>query len=324
MLGYDTSYKLADVHELEDYLAKLHNLFDTDALLQAPTNEDDVVDYYQQSFNGYRHVHSSFGAVHMGFTEDGAFNERDYYGQAKHIAAHIDTLQQAAQPITAVLELASGQGVNSNYLAERYPDVSFTGIDLTPKHLKVAEGFAAKRANLNFVKGNFQDMPFAEASFDVVFEVESICYATNMAKAVAEIYRVLRPGGVAVLFDGFRLTSAKSVSAALKQANELVEAAMTIDAFWELTDWLELVRAQGFTVLQLEDYFEKVLPTLARLQTLARFFIDTPMLRVVLPKVLPPKLLQNAIAGLLMPFTIQAGTQAYYYIVLQKPQLDDA
>jgi len=142
--------------------------------------------------------------------------------------------------------------------------------------------------------------------FDIVFEVEGMCHATNMKFALAEAYRVLKPGGKFIIFDGFRTPNFNRSSRDLQTAARLVEIAMSVENFWVIDDYINSTSA--------------IIPNLQRLQKFAQIYFRFPFLAKIATKFLPPLLLKNAIAGLLMPFTVQEKVHAYYMILLERPQ----
>ena len=71
---------------------------------------------------------------------------------------------------------------------------SYTGLDLNPTGI----AFCQKRHNLaglDFVQGDAEDLPFADQSLDAVLNVESSHCYPNFPRFLAEVERVLRPGG---------------------------------------------------------------------------------------------------------------------------------
>jgi SAM-dependent methyltransferase len=198
----------------------------------------------------------------------------------------------------AILELGSGKGFNVAYLARTNPQVQLVGIDLTPSHLSIASRNYGKLQNLHFQLGDFHSLPFGDEEFDLIFEVEAVCHAHDPEQVFREAYRVMRPGGRFVLFDGFR--------------------SMAVKQFPPVEHWLSLARAAGFDVLDTQDLSDAILPNLERFQFLARGFYKYPALNRQLLRLLPKSLLTNSVAGLLLPFTVSAGAQRYYSIVLEK------
>lgn len=72
-----------------------------------------------------------------------------------------------------------------------------TGIDPDPAMLAAARSRVRELAgDVTFVKGRIEQLPFREASFDVVVAITVLCFVPDAAGAVREMARVLRPGGV--------------------------------------------------------------------------------------------------------------------------------
>jgi arsenite methyltransferase len=97
-----------------------------------------------------------------------------------------------------VLDLGSGAGTDSLVAAQMVgPDGHVTGIDMTAAMLAKARAAAAEMgvANVDFVEGEAEQLPFADASFDVVVSNGVIDLVPDKDAVFAELYRVLRPGG---------------------------------------------------------------------------------------------------------------------------------
>ena len=77
------------------------------------------------------------------------------------------------------------------------------GLDLTPAMLERARREAAERQLSNFcaIRGNVLQMPFRDATFDLVMTSYSIHHLPDAASAIGEISRVLKPGGKFALLD---------------------------------------------------------------------------------------------------------------------------
>jgi ubiquinone/menaquinone biosynthesis C-methylase UbiE len=105
----------------------------------------------------------------------------------------------AARARGEVLEVAVGTGLN---LAHYRTDVAITGVELSPAMLALARQRAADlgiEADLRV--GDAQALPFDDATFDTVVCTLSLCTIPDPAAAIAEMRRVLRPGGLMLLLD---------------------------------------------------------------------------------------------------------------------------
>jgi ubiquinone/menaquinone biosynthesis C-methylase UbiE len=105
----------------------------------------------------------------------------------------------AARARGRVLEVAVGTGRNLPF----YPaDVQLSGIELSPSMLAIARRRAAgagRAADLR--EGDAEHLPYPAGSFDTVACSLSLCAIPSPAAAIAEMYRVLVPGGRLLLVD---------------------------------------------------------------------------------------------------------------------------
>jgi arsenite methyltransferase len=97
-----------------------------------------------------------------------------------------------------VLDIGSGAGTDSLVAAQMVGDSGqVTGIDMTPEMLGRARASAAEMgaANVDFVEGEAERLPFSDESFDVVISNGVIDLIPDKEAVFAEIFRVLAPGG---------------------------------------------------------------------------------------------------------------------------------
>jgi arsenite methyltransferase len=103
-----------------------------------------------------------------------------------------------------VLDLGSGAGTDSLIAAQMIgPQGWVTGIDMTLPMLDKARAAAAEMgvANIEFVEGEAEHLPFPDESFDVVISNGVIDLIPDKDAVFAELYRVLMPGGRVQLAD---------------------------------------------------------------------------------------------------------------------------
>ncbi|MFT4114127.1 class I SAM-dependent methyltransferase [Silvibacterium sp.] len=107
----------------------------------------------------------------------------------------------AGTPGAKVLDLGCGAG-HATYAAARSA-AEVVAYDLTDSMLRVVEKTAGERGltNVRTVQGSAERLPFADASFDWVVSRYSAHHWRNVPAAMAELARVLKPGGQVCLID---------------------------------------------------------------------------------------------------------------------------
>jgi ubiquinone/menaquinone biosynthesis C-methylase UbiE len=104
-----------------------------------------------------------------------------------------------------VLDVGCGTGVFAGRLHEAFPEAEVWGVDLVAGMLaKGAERWRQFAGRVHPVQGDSERLPFAGNSFDVVTCANSFHHYPDQGRAVAEMHRVLRPGGRLLLIDGYR------------------------------------------------------------------------------------------------------------------------
>jgi len=97
-----------------------------------------------------------------------------------------------------VLDLGSGGGIDVLLSARRVGETGFAyGVDMTDEMLALARANAAKAgvSNVEFVKGTIEDVPLPDGAVDVVISNCVINLSVDKPAVLAEMFRVLRPGG---------------------------------------------------------------------------------------------------------------------------------
>jgi ubiquinone/menaquinone biosynthesis C-methylase UbiE len=111
-----------------------------------------------------------------------------------HIQLYHRIATQADLRGKRVLEVGCGHGGAASYIMRTLRPASYTGLDLN----RAAIAYCRKRHNLlgvDFVHGDAEKLPFPDRSFDAVINVESSAAYPHFSRFLAEVARVLRPGG---------------------------------------------------------------------------------------------------------------------------------
>lgn len=302
--------------DLSRRLDKLRRVFDLAEVRRAPLAAEQVVGYYEDCHDAYRKYHSRAGAVHMALNDGDRFDPDGFFGQLRR-------LEQAwGAPPAEVLELAFGQGFNLEYLARRHAGTQFLGIDLTPAHQRIAAERIARAGlgNVRLAGGDFQQLPYADASVDAVFCIEAFCYATDLPHALAEVRRVLRPGGRFTLFDGYYTRPLAQMDADGALACELVARGMAMDTLQVQAELLAAARGAGFVPAEPVALDAEVMPSLRRLESVTGAIIRWPWLgRRALARRSALRG-RNILSGYLMRTAVAMGLIGYRELTLDVPR----
>lgn len=299
---------------LAECLRLVENHFDVQEIVGRSIGQASVLEYFRQSDHGYRLFHSQEGAMHVALNCDEQFTTAGYLGQVELFEQHL-----ASFLVNNVLEIGCGAGYNTRHLADRLPKTRFVGIDISESHTETATVEAQNLTNVEYETGDFQQLPFDDCRFDAVLAVECLCQGSDMQRALREAFRVLRPGGKFLVIDVFRKAPLESFDDQIQLAARLVEKAMAVDEFAVFDEWIEETQKTGFAVEHQADLSEQISHNVARFYSLSRRFFKMPRAARALFKVFPPRLLENAVSGLLMPFTVGCGVQAYHFCALERP-----
>jgi SAM-dependent methyltransferase len=111
-----------------------------------------------------------------------------------------------------VLEIGCGRGAFSRLVAQKFPSIRLTAIDIS----EVAIDDAKKMAlDIDFNVGDAEKLEFPDASFDFIFSCETLEHLPHPINMTKEVYRVLKPGGKFIIttenyFNGMMLLWLKS------------------------------------------------------------------------------------------------------------------
>jgi ubiquinone/menaquinone biosynthesis C-methylase UbiE len=181
------------------------------------------------------------------------------------------------RPNHRVLDVATGAGHTALAAAPHVLEV--IGLDITPAMLAQAKRLAAAREirNVSFVQGNAEALPFPAASFDRVLVRSAPHHFAQLIPALAEAYRVLRPGGVFAVSDcspppvvrdwlevvevgrdpsHVRSRALEEWRALLQSLGFTVELAERIEQEKDILEWFEIAKLDDKAKRKLLDYYD--------------------------------------------------------------------
>jgi len=97
----------------------------------------------------------------------------------------------------AVLDVGCGTGAAARYAAEKVaPTSRVTGVDINSGMIAVARSLPPVAGiSIEWIEGDAYELPFMDGEFDVAYCAQTLQFLQQPSRALAEIYRVLRPGG---------------------------------------------------------------------------------------------------------------------------------
>lgn len=126
------------------------------------------------------------------------YDRRTAENSARFLVDHLE-------PRMRILDIGCGPGSISCGLAELVPQGSVLGIDVSPTVLELAKSAAASKnlQNISFQIGNvLEGLPFPDHSFDVVFTHQCLVHLSDPVKAIREMKRLCRVGGIVASREG--------------------------------------------------------------------------------------------------------------------------
>jgi ubiquinone/menaquinone biosynthesis C-methylase UbiE len=134
--------------------------------------------------------------------------EHDWRSQFHaHVVAGSAEVALWAMPHPAtVLDIGCGTGALLRTLADRLPArVALSGVDPAPAMIEMGRAALGAYPRVRLAQATAEQLPFANASFDLVVSTVSFAHWADQRAGLAEIARVLRPGGRLALVDLFAI-----------------------------------------------------------------------------------------------------------------------
>lgn len=174
-------------------------------------------------------------------------HDQDHYGGL----GVNDRLAERAQ-LAAGMQIAdfcAGLGGPARYMAKRY-GVTVTGIELTPHRVAGANRLTAAVGmtdRVAVVEGNVMAVPLSDASQDAVLSQEAFLHVPDKSKAVAEAYRILKPGGRLAFTDWICHRPLDAGEARVLWEGIAAQGVQTVESY------REMLGAAGFRIEAVDD-----------------------------------------------------------------------
>lgn len=153
-----------------------------------------------------------------------------------------------------VLDAGCGAGGPAIDIAQNIPNVKIEGITISKEQAKTAQKLVKQEGvedQIRIQVADYHNLPFDDNIFNVVYFFESISYSDNFSDLLAEVYRVLRPGGTIYIKDVF--SKEPPLSAQEQEDLKKFEQIYASPPVICLTQMVEKARAVGFEEVESHD-----------------------------------------------------------------------
>ena len=229
--------------------------------------EQEIIHYYETCDIDYRLVwwtDKSF-SLHYGYYDSKNTGHNDAVLNTNRILANMAGIKSGDK----VLDAGCGIGGSCLWLANKI-GAQMTGINITAYQLTKAQKLARKHEledKIRFEKMSFLDTTFEDNTFDVVWGMESVCYAENKEEFLIEAFRILKPGGRVAVADGF--INDHDPKPEYEEMTQSWLDGWAVPNLWGQKQFIKSLDDVGFTNINFTDASRNVMPSARRMHKVA-------------------------------------------------------
>lgn len=249
--GYLAYFEDRDGRKRDEVEARRKN----EAMTVSNAYYDLATDFYEYGWGESFH----FAALRPGESREHSSAKHEYYL----------ALKMQLKKGQRVLDVGCGIGGPARHMAA-FAETSVVGINCNDYQLKRAK-ILTEKAGLSdlcsFVKGDFNNMPFEDNTFDAAYAMEATCHAEDLKKVFGEVHRVLKPGGVFAVYDWVMTDRYKPDDADHRRLKDDILEGSGVADLVTITGFHVAIRAAGLEIVEARDRaVDSVVPWYTALQ----------------------------------------------------------
>jgi cyclopropane fatty-acyl-phospholipid synthase-like methyltransferase len=222
-----------------------------------------VIDYFDHTHNDYRLLWGTDRhlGLHCGFFDEHRRRHDEAVLNMNRVLATMADISLGER----VLDAGCGIGGSAVWLAENL-GASVVGVNINSKQVERARRLVRGRRledRVQFHVADFCATELAGESFDVVWALESACYAENPRNFLAEAHRLLRPGGRLIIADGF--LARENLAPEERRVVERWQRGWAITGVASINQFRQWLCARGFRRVCFQDVTRNVVPSSRRI-----------------------------------------------------------
>lgn len=231
-------------------------------------------DYHQKYYRKFWYSPNDL-AIHYGYWDSKTKTHSESLLNMNRILAKIAKIKST----DLILDAGCGVGGSSIWLAKNF-NVKVIGITISQKQVDLANDFAKKNNVDHLVKfyiGDFLDTKFEDEYFDIVWGLESICYAKNKKDFISEAWRILKKNGRLIVADG--LIKKEVLTDKEQKIVDIFCEGFVLPNLAKIKEFKKFLKESKFKNIKFFNITEDIMPSSKRLYCLCKFF--SPLIKIL-------------------------------------------
>ncbi len=231
--------------------------------MQVSSKYKNIIEYYNQTYIDYKNIWKTDEnlSIHSGFHDKKHTRHNDALINMNRALAKIAKISSKDK----VLDCGCGIGGSTIWLAKEIK-ANLTGININKMQIKMARCLIKENNVKGFVRvvnDDYIKTRFQPKTFDVVWGLESICYAYDKKQFLKEAKRILKENGRIIIADGFLKT--KNLNSKEKEEMSIWLNGWAVPNLSTVSEFKKYLKELNFRNIKYKDIKKNVMPSSKRL-----------------------------------------------------------